>query len=74
MFKTRFTLLVATILVATSTYPAEAADLKVAAQSAVSGFQQSLNATLDAMNILEDEHAKNTAEIKHNKKSGQRFH
>ena len=63
MFKTRFTLLVATILVATSTYPAEAADLKVAAQSAVSGFQQSLNATLDAMNILEDEHAKNTAEI-----------
>lgn len=63
MPRLRFTLLVAAILIATSTYPAEAADLKVAAQSAVSGFQESLNATLDAMNILEDEHAKNTAEI-----------
>lgn len=63
MFRTRFTLLAAIILIATSTYSAEAADLKVAAKSAVSGFQQSLTATLDAMNILEDEHAKITAEI-----------
>jgi hypothetical protein len=63
MFRTRLTLLVVAILVATSTQPAEAVDLKVAAKSAVSGFQRSLNATLDAMNALEDEHAKNTAEI-----------
>ena len=63
MLRLRFTLLVATILVATSTYPASAADLKVSAQSAVSGFQTSLNATLDEMNLLEDEHAKNTADI-----------
>lgn len=63
MFKLRFTFLVTTILVATSIYPAEAADLKVSAQSAVSGFQASLNATLDELNLLEDEHAKNTADI-----------
>jgi len=63
VFKLRFTFLVTTILVATSIYPAEAADLKVSAQSAVSGFQASLNATLDELNLLEDEHAKNTADI-----------
>ena len=42
---------------------ATAADLKVAAQSAVSGFQASLTATLDQLNLLEDEHAKNIADI-----------
>ena len=63
MFRTRFTLLAAIILIATSAYPAEAADLKVAAQSALSGFQQSLNSTLDQMNLLEDEHAKKTSDI-----------
>jgi hypothetical protein len=43
--------------------PATAADLKVAAKSAVSGFQESLNATLDGMNVLEEEHAKKTFDI-----------
>lgn len=42
---------------------ADAADLKFAAQSAVSGFQTSLNATLDQINLLEDEHTKKSAEI-----------
>ena len=42
---------------------ANAADLKVSAQRAVSGFQAALTATLDQLNSLEDEHAKNTADI-----------
>jgi hypothetical protein len=42
---------------------ANAADLKVAVKTVVSGFQTSLNATLDQIDVLSQEHAKNVADI-----------
>lgn len=63
MKKSILALLLSFALIAGSQPSANAANLKVAAQSAVSGFQASLTATLDQMDLLEDEHAKNTAEI-----------
>jgi hypothetical protein len=53
----------ASLLISGAIAPANAADLKIAALSAVSGFQTTLNMTIDQMNTLEDEHAKNTSEI-----------
>lgn len=63
MRKTILALLISSAIITGSIPSANAADLKVAAQTAVSGFQTSLNTTLDQMNLLEDEHAKNTADI-----------
>ncbi|MCX6431045.1 MAG: hypothetical protein NTX12_08920 [Actinobacteria bacterium] len=63
MNKPTLTLVLAFALIAGAAPSANAADLKVAAQSAVSGFQASLTATLEQMGVLEDEHAKNTADI-----------
>ncbi len=63
MKKSILALLLSFAIISGSQPLANAANLKVAAQSAVSGFQASLKATLDQMDLLEDEHAKNTAEI-----------
>jgi hypothetical protein len=63
MKKVLLILLLSSTVIGGSIPSANAADLKVAAQTAVSGFQASLTATLDQMNLLADEHAKNTADI-----------
>ena len=42
---------------------ANAADLKIAVKTVVTGFQTSLNATLDQIDVLSQEHAKNVADI-----------
>lgn len=63
MTKPAVTFVLTLALITSATPPSNAADLKVAAKSAVSGFQASLTATVEQMNALEDEHAKNTAEI-----------
>jgi hypothetical protein len=63
MRKSILALLLSFAIISGSQPSANAANLKVAAQTAVSGFQASLTATLDQMDLLEDEHAKNTAEI-----------
>lgn len=56
-------LLLTAALITNTAHPANAADLKVSAKSAVSGFQASLNATLDQIDVLSKEHEKNVADI-----------
>jgi hypothetical protein len=63
MKKILLTFLLSITVIASSTPSANAANLKVAAQSVVSEFQASLTATLSKLSLLEDEHAKNLAEI-----------
>ena len=63
MNKPTLTLVLILALLTSATPTSNAAELKVAAKSAVNGFQASLTATVEQMNALEDEHAKNTAEI-----------
>lgn len=63
MKKILFAFLLSITVVVGSTPSANAANLKVAAQSVVSEFQASLTATLAKLSLLEDEHARNLADI-----------
>lgn len=63
MRRTGLGLFLTAALITSSTLPAQGADLKVSAQSAVSGFQSSLNTILDQIETLSREHERNVADI-----------
>jgi hypothetical protein len=55
--------LIASVSLILNPITANAADLKIAVKTVVTGFQTSLNATLDQIDVLSQEHAKNVADI-----------
>ena len=54
---------IASVSLISNPITANAADLKIAVRTVVTGFQTSLNATLDKIDVLSQEHAKNVADI-----------